>query len=180
MTTLDTTESAALVRQERLQSRVAGLRGRAALGDRWMLVIGGLLLPLGVLLVLLGWRGAAGTPLEFEQTSYLISGGLLGIALVFAGGFLYFGYWLTLLVRETRAGRNDLIGVLSRVEQLLAEGALPQTARVAGASGGTLVATKTGTMYHRTDCVAVDGKEGLRTVTADTPGLTPCKLCDPA
>ena len=179
MTTLDTLESAALVRQERLRSRVAGLRGRAALGDRWMLLVGGLLLPLGVLLVVLGWRGASGTPLEFEQTSYLISGGLLGIALVFAGGFLHFGYWLTLLVRETRAGRNELVGVLSRVEQLLSEGALPQTARTA-APGGTLVATKTGTMYHRPDCVAVDGKDGLRTVTADTPGLTPCKLCDPA
>jgi len=178
MTTLDTTESAALVRQERLQSRVSGLRGRAALGDRWMLLVGGLLLPLGVLLVLLGWKGASGTPLEFEQNSYLISGGLLGLALVFAGGFLYFGYWLTLLVRESRTGRAELVGVLTRVEQLLAEGALPQTARVASASG-TLVATKTGTMFHRPDCVAVDGKEGLRTVTADTPGLTPCKLCDP-
>lgn len=179
MTTLHTTEAAVLVRQERLRSRVSGLRGRAALGDRWLLLIGGLLLPLGVLLVLLGWKGAAATPLQFEQTSYLISGGLLGLALVFAGGFLYFGYWLTLLVRETRAGRHDLIAVLSRVEQLLAEGALPQTTRQATPSG-TLVATRNGTMYHRPDCVAVDGKEGLRTVTVDTPGLTPCKLCDPA
>jgi hypothetical protein len=27
--------------------------------------------------------------------------------------------------------------------------------------------------------VAVDGKADLREVTAQTPGLTPCKLCDP-
>lgn len=178
MTTFDTTESAALVRQERLHARVSGLRGRGALGDRWMLLVGGLLLPLGVLLVLLGWRGAAGTPLEFEQNSYLISGGLLGVALVVAGGFLYFGYWLTLLVRETRTGRAELVGVLGRIEQLLAEGAVQQPVRGVAAAG-TLVATKTGTMFHRTDCVAVDGKEGLRAVTADTPGLTPCRLCDP-
>jgi hypothetical protein len=179
MTTLDVTAPAATVRQERLSSRVSVLRGRAGLGDRWMLLIGGFLLPLGVLLVLLGWKGAAETPLPFEQTSYLISGGLLGLALVFAGGFIYFGYWLTLLVRETRAGRHELVAVLSRMEQLLSEGAIPQTARLA-VPAGVLVATRTGTMYHRTDCVVVDGKDALRTVTADMPGLTPCKLCDPA
>lgn len=178
MTTLDTTASAVTVRQERLASRVSGLRGRAGLGDRWMLLLGGLLLPLGVLLVLLGWKGASETPLEFEQTSYLISGGVLGLALVVAGGFVYFGYWMTLLVRESRTGRHELVAVLTRVERLLAEGAAPQTSRVA-APGATLVATRSGTMFHRTDCVAVDGKDGLRTVTADTPGLTPCKLCDP-
>ena len=178
MTTLDTTPAAARVRHERLASNVSTLRGRIALGDRWMLVIGGVMLPLGVLLVFLGWRGAAGTPLVFEQNSYLISGGLLGLAVVFAGGFVYFGYWMTLLVRETRAGRTELVAVLTRVEQLLADG---------GALGGTrthvpagqLVATRTGTLFHRTDCVAVDGKEGLRTVTAQTPGLSPCRLCDP-
>jgi hypothetical protein len=42
-----------------------------------------------------------------------------------------------------------------------------------------LVATKTGTMIHRADCVAVEGRDNLRSVTASTPGLTPCKLCDP-
>jgi hypothetical protein len=52
------------------------------------------------------------------------------------------------------------------------------TAR-AGTFGGPLVATKTGTMLHRPDCVAVDGKNDLRSVTADTPGLSACKLCDP-
>jgi hypothetical protein len=167
-------------RQTKLAERVGRLRGRAGLGDRWLLVLGGLLLPLGVLLVLMGWKGAADTPLVFEQVPYLISGGVLGLALVIAGIFLYFAYWLTLLVRENREGRAQLVAVLSRMETLLQEGgAAPRTARTA-APGGALVATRTGTMYHRPDCVAVDGKADLRTVTAGTPGLTPCKLCDPS
>ena len=167
-------------RQRKLADRVRTLRGRGALGDRWLLVLGGLLLPLGILLVLMGWKGAADTPLVFEQVPYLISGGVLGLALVFAGSFLYFAYWLTLLVRENREGRAQLVAVLTRVETLLQEGAEPRTLRTAaGVAAPSLVATRTGTMFHRPDCVAVDGKDGLRTVTADMPGLTPCKLCDP-
>ena len=174
-----TTETAALVRQERLADQVSGLRVRRFLeGDRWMLVVGGLLLPLGLLLVLLGWWGASHTVFVFEQVPYLLSGGVLGLALVVAGGFVYFAYWLTLLVRENRTGRAELVTVLARLERLLEEGSVAAPRRP-GVPAGQLVATKTGTMIHRKDCVAVDGKSDLRPVTADTAGLTPCKLCDP-
>jgi hypothetical protein len=174
-----TTETAAVVRQERLTEQVRELRVRRLLeGDRWMLAVGGLLLPLGVMLVLLGWWGASHTVFVFEQVPYLLSGGVLGLALVFSGGFVYFAYWLTLMVRENRTGRAELITVLGRLEQLLEEGSAAAPRR-SGVPAGRLVATKTGTMLHRPDCVAVDGKSDLRSVTASTPGLTPCKLCDP-
>ncbi|HUR13775.1 MAG TPA: hypothetical protein VM097_04700 [Mycobacteriales bacterium] len=182
MTTLDpTVDVATTVRQERLAVQVSGLRGRRGLSsDRWMLVVGGTLLPLGVMLVLLGWWGASHTVFVFEQVPYLLSGGVLGLALVIAGGFLYFAYWLTLMVRESRLGRAELADALGRVERLLEEaGAAPRTARSKGAPSSRLVATRTGTMVHRPDCVAVDGKADLREVDAETAGLTPCKLCDP-
>ena len=82
------------------------------------------------------------------------------------------------MVRENRTGRAELTAVLTRVERLLEDAQQPHTARTSTPSG-RLVATKTGTMLHRPDCVAVDGKTDLREVTAETPGLTPCKLCDP-
>ena len=180
------TTSDAVLRQERLATNVRGLRVPRAtfsFSDRWMLVVGGTLLPLGVVLVLLGWYGASHTVLLFEQIPYLISGGLLGLALVMGGGFVYFAYWMTLLVRENRTEREDMQAVLLRIEDLLQAQAQPQTRRTAGSSGvrvaTELVATKTGTMMHRPDCVAVDGRDNLRSVTASTAGLTPCKLCDP-
>src|SRR5689334_533477 len=91
-------------RSARLSDSLARLRTRAAGGnlDRWMLIIGGTLMPLGVLLILLGWLGASHTPFPFEQTPYLISGGILGLALVIGGGFVYFAYWQTIRVRESR------------------------------------------------------------------------------
>ncbi|MGB8651411.1 MAG: hypothetical protein WCD35_12200 [Mycobacteriales bacterium] len=178
------TTSHATVRQERLATRVRGLRARRGAltqNDRWMLVVGGVLVPLGVLLVLLGWLGAARTVLVFEQVPYLISGGVLGLALVFTGGFTYFAYWLTLLVREARTERAQLVAVLERMERLLEEGGTPHAPRTVGGGGPAagLVATRTGTMIHRPDCVAVDGRDNLRPVTADAPGLVPCRLCDP-
>ncbi|MCU1621682.1 MAG: hypothetical protein QOJ09_2173 [Actinomycetota bacterium] len=179
------TTSDAVIRQERLATKVKGLRVPRAtfsFSDRWMLVIGGTLLPLGVVLVLLGWYGASHTVLLFEQIPYLISGGMLGLSLVMGGGFVYFAYWMTLMVRENRTGRDEMQAVLLRMEELMQAQAQPQTRRTATATAAAstdLVATKTGTMLHRPDCVAVDGRDNLRSVTATTAGLTPCKLCDP-
>ena len=177
----------ALVRQERLAGRVGRLRSRGGGGnlDRWLLLTGGALMPLGFLLVVLGWAGASKTPLLFEQIPYMISGGLLGVALVFAGGFVYFAYWQTLLVRESRTAREDLQASLSRLETLLASGAmlggtgLGSSAPYSSNGHGQFVATSTGTMLHRPDCVAVANRPNLRPVSADAPGLTACGLCEP-
>ena len=83
----------------RLAARALGRR-RGADSERWLLTAGAALVPLGLVLVLLGYWGAAHAPREIQQIPYLISGGLLGVALVFAGGFAYFGYWLTRILRE--------------------------------------------------------------------------------
>jgi hypothetical protein len=178
------TTSDASLRQERLATNLQGVRvGRDNLfsGDRWMLVVGGTMIPLGLIVVILGWLGASDTVLVFEQMPYLLSGGILGLGLIFGGGFLYFAYWLTLLVRENRTGREELASALLRMETLLADqaaaAAAPRTKK--GSVSPSLVATKTGTMIHRPDCIAVDGKTDLRSVTATTVGLTACRLCDP-
>ena len=58
-------------------------------------MIGGIIAPLGLIVVLLGWWGASQTPYVFEQVPYLISGGCSGSALVFLGSFFYFTHWVT-------------------------------------------------------------------------------------
>src|SRR5438067_6707141 len=69
----------------------------------WLTIVGAVLLPLGLLVIGLGWYGAAHTPYSYEQTPYLISGGLLGVGIVLTGGFIYFGTWLARLLVENRA-----------------------------------------------------------------------------
>src|SRR5512134_3936835 len=63
---------------------------------------GAILLPLGLVVIVLGWYGAANTPYQYDQLSYLVSGGLLGLGLTFAGGFLYFGAWLARIAADQR------------------------------------------------------------------------------
>jgi len=178
--------AAPYVEEEDLARGLAGLRRRASMAptDRWLAIAGGVLMPLGVILVLIGWYGAAHTTRLFEEIPYLISGGLLGIVLSTIGAALYFGYWLTRIV----AGERQMIDVLARMEARLdaaategnGTGAATAGAAVAGAAG-TFVATRTGSMFHRPDCpvVADRPQSELRTVKLPARGRSPCKLCAP-
>lgn len=92
-------------RRARLDRLLARPTFAARLDERVMLVVGAVLVAAGVAAVVVGYVGASHTILVAGQIPYLISGGLLGVALVFLGGLVYFAYWLALLVRETRAER---------------------------------------------------------------------------
>ena len=144
--------------------------------DRWLAVAGGVLMPLGAVLVLLGWYGAAHTTRLFEEVPYLISGGILGLVLVVVGAVLYFGYWLTRLVGTER----QVLESLGRIEQRL--GGAPVEEPAAPSTNGTsFVATKTGSMFHRAECPVVAGRPDseLRKVQLPAEGMAPCKLCSP-
>ena len=110
-------------REARLTESLRKLRTGAGNGqfDRILLTLGAVLLPLGVMLILLGWYGASHTTLEFEQNSYLISGGILGLALVVVGGFIYFGFWIMRLAREMRTQSEAVTDALAKIEEALAE-----------------------------------------------------------
>jgi hypothetical protein len=173
-TQTSTLTPAAAARQSRLAEQVSRIRTSAAAGrlDRWLLIVGGTLAPLGVLAIILGWLGASHTVLVFEQIPYLISGGLLGLSLAILGGLVYFAYWMTLLVREGRAQHTELVTSLGRIERLLAgqgEAEVPV---------GSFVATSGGAMMHRADCPIVGGRNDLREVS-ESDGLQPCRICNP-
>lgn len=165
----------------RLSEAVRELRTRAAGGrrDQWLLIIGGVLMPLGVLLIVLGWVGASGTPLPFEQTSYLISGGILGLSLVIAGGFIYFAYWQSIRIRESREQTRELADALARLEGLLAGGVAGAPSVNGSATGAQFVATPSGSIFHRADCTVVAGRTDLSRVNPARTKLEPCRICTP-
>ncbi|MBA2280512.1 MAG: hypothetical protein H0W25_04645 [Acidimicrobiia bacterium] len=186
-------------RLQRLAEGVRGIRtgGSRNLNEKVLLILGGILAPLGLIMVVIGWSGAAHTPFLYEQIPYAISGGFLGLGLCFLGSFMYFSHWVTELVKEHRTQSAAVIDAITRLEESLgrvaagtphangsAAPARPAVAAVASvpvvATGGALdlVATERGSMAHRPECVVVAGKIGLRAVSA-SEGLAPCKLCDP-
>lgn len=173
---------------ERFDDDVRRLRVGSAsvmLEERLLMVIAGTVAPLGLIAVLLGWWGAAHTPYVFEQVPYLISGGLLGLGLLFLGAFFYFAHWLTQLVREQRAQSTAILAALDRLHDRLGPNTTIAAPAATVAANGShqapaeeLVATERGTMAHRPDCVVVSNKDGLRAVAA-SDGLASCKLCEP-
>jgi hypothetical protein len=160
--------------------RVGGASLR--LEERLLMIVGGVIAPLGLIVVLLGWWGAAHSPYVFEQLPYVISGGLLGLGLIFLGSFFYFAHWMTQLVKEHRAQSAAIVEALERLQDEVGKQASTVTHAVStnGTRDGAivLVATERGSMAHRADCAVVAGKGGLRQVSA-SDDLAPCKLCDP-
>jgi hypothetical protein len=179
-------------RHSRLEAATARMRTKSGPvpADRWFQVAGWILMPLGIALVLLGWYGTAHTTRVWEQMPFVVSGGLLGVGLLFIGGFAYYSYWLTRLVEDSRAQADAAsdqtqrqTAVLERIEDLLRDqraiGAF-SGAVVAGAEGNdVLVATATGSMAHRPGCPMVAGKDNLRRVDASDPGIAMCLVCEP-
>jgi hypothetical protein len=167
-------------RQQRLSVAVKNLRTRQSLSavpvDRWVLIAGAIMVPLGIALILLAWYGAAHKALIIQQFPYMLSGGLLGLGLMITGGLAYFGYWITRLVQENRTNTRELVAALDRLTALATE----EEGGVAAAAGdGVFVATATGTMLHRPDCPVVANRPGVRRVKAGTPGFEACKICEP-
>jgi hypothetical protein len=85
-----TTDVRADVRRARFREAVTGLAARARGGDllRMIILPASVLLLTGFAFMLFGWWGAAHTHRQIEQIPYLISGGLIGFAMVILGGLL--------------------------------------------------------------------------------------------
>ena len=166
-------------RQQRLAAAVKNLRTRPSFSsipvDRWVLIAGAIMVPLGIALILLAWYGAAHKALIIQQFPYLISGGMLGLGLMITGGLAYFGYWVTRLVQENRTNTREVVAAIDRLAALATE----EDDVSAPSGNGVLLATATGTMLHRPDCPVVVNRPGVRRVKADTPGFDPCKICEP-
>jgi uncharacterized membrane protein len=138
------------------------------------------LIGVGILLIALGAAGAAdgriaGQVSLNQQFPYLISGGILGLALVVIGSAL-------LIVQSARDDRRSLEGHLERlIEVQLAT--TPMTAATRSPDDATGLVLAGPGSYHRSDCRLIAGREGLPALTvaeARAQGLAPCRVCKPA
>lgn len=131
-------------RRLRFRQAISELAERSTSNDlvRWMLVPGSVAVLLGFVVMLLGWFGAARTSREIEQIPYLISGGIVGLALVVLGGLLLLStFWVAVLRKlneeaEGRAARQveDLRHRLDDLEAARATSNGTRRPRVAGAT----------------------------------------------
>ena len=98
---------------------------------------------LGFAVMLLGWIGAARTAREIEQIPYLISGGLIGLALVMLGGLLLVSTFWVAVLRKLQAEQGTAAGELDALRRRVAEleaarpDARPRASRPASAPPAT-------------------------------------------
>ncbi len=112
-------------RRARFRTSVSRLADRSTSQDlvRWMLIPGSLLVLVGFVAIGLGWMGASETAREIEQVPYLISGGLIGLAMIVLGGLLLMStFWVAVLRKlqqeaDTRA-QATLAELADRVTDL--------------------------------------------------------------
>jgi hypothetical protein len=149
--------------------------------------VGLLVIVVGLIAIGIGWNGMAGAggqvggQTDFRaQLPWLISGGILGLALVVFGAAL-------IVVHNARQDRarleaklDELISATTRTATATA--AVAQApATVAGPPAGQMVAG--GTTYHLPTCRLVQGRDDTDYVTTDqaaSRGLRPCRVCKPA
>lgn len=167
--------------ERRLRWRDVDLR------ETWQVFAGGILAALGIVLILVGYVGAANSPLVAEQVPYLLSGGLLGLALTVLGGFLFWGHWLYRQYERNEHHQRRQTELLERLAAAswppsAANGIAPTRPLGAGAGGPELVMTRSGSAVHRRDCAVVQNMGSARTVTAEEvarDNRRACAICNP-
>jgi hypothetical protein len=147
------------------QSRPRFAFGR--LGGRLGLAV----VALGLLVIGLGYNGAAGNLYPQAQTPYLLSGGFAGLAIVVFGA----AFMVAQSAREDRQRLEGLLLQLIEAQQSASPaGAVPSNVDGLFAAGTA--------SYHLPQCRLVDGREEVSYLTAAEAGardLKPCRVCQP-
>ena len=147
------------------------------------------LIGLGFLAIGLGWNGAAGVTTPVQQTPYILSGGLLGLALVMVGV-------MVVLVQHLRSERAAIDAKLDVIASLLSAGGAAPSAVPASSFGAPVPAQAAAvgpedlsglvaaglSSFHVPGCRLVDGRETVSYLTpqeASTRGLKACRVCQP-
>ena len=146
-----------------------------------LFTVGALLMPLGIFAIFLGWYGVAHTKYQYDQLPYVVSGGLLGLALVFLGGFIYFGAWLARIGNEQRESNRQLADAVLTLVDLVGRqaGGSATAGSPATENDAQLVLVGAGSTVHRRDCALIAHRHDLHPLTGSETGLGTCRVCRP-
>lgn len=138
--------------------------------------LGVLLCLVGFGAIFLGWNGAAGKNTIMAQFPFLISGGIVGLAIVVIGAAL-------LIVQNAREDRARLEAVLERIAAATEAGSgAGQRAGLAPMGGGGALVLAGGSSYHRLDCTLTEARDEAHVVGLEealSRQMEPCRVCKP-
>jgi hypothetical protein len=143
--------------------------------------LGLVVVAVGLLVIGIGWNGAAGAggeingiPTLSAQLPWLLSGGLLGLALVVFGAAL-------VIVHNARVDRARLESKLDELVDAVGRTGSGSSPVITPSSAAGIYAAG-GASYHRPDCRLVTGRGDVEYVTGAevaTRELKACRVCRP-
>jgi hypothetical protein len=145
--------------------------------------LGLVVVAVGLLVIGIGWNGAAGAggeingiPTLSAQLPWLLSGGILGLGLVVFGAAL-------VIVHNARVDRARLESKLDELVEAVGRGAGTRTgSAVITPSSAADIYAAGGASYHRPDCRLVTGRGDVEYVTGAEVAareLKACRVCRP-
>ena len=129
----------------------------------------------GFVFIFFAWNGSASQNVIMAQFPYVISGGVMGLALVCTGSLL-------LLLSTVRAERQIMSDKFDEVVQLLGRSLAAAQFSTNGGTDAAIKVIAASTHYHRQDCKILEGKQNLTRVSLQqsvSEGLQPCRVCEP-
>jgi hypothetical protein len=156
--------------------------GAFDLRNSWQVVVGSILIPLGLVIILIGWYGSAHARVVQQQIPYLVSGGFIGLGCMVVGGLLYWGHWLYRQYDQAELHHEEQRILLETLIRTVASGSVPGPASVSGAAiPEAYLATAHGSVYHQNGCpIIANHATDLRTLSrGDVGALRPCQICLP-
>lgn len=179
---------AAAKEQSRPRSSAALRDQRFRLIQLILFAAGAVCMPLGIVVISLGWYGTAHSHYDYDQRTYLISGGILGLGITFVGGFLYFGAWLAKSAADQREGSrqltealNNLADVMKKQSAVARNGSMSAGAATTAITESSLVRAGENDTVHRRDCPLIATRDDLHPVDRLGLGADPhlCRVCRP-
>lgn len=129
----------------------------------------------GFLLIGVAWNGAASVDYTQGQIPYLISGGLVGLGLVFFASAAF----VVQAIKKGQARQNDELASLNQTLERLAS---TMSFSANGHSDSAELYVAGSSSFHLPTCRTVGNRQGLVKVTrseAEAEGLEPCRICNP-
>jgi len=179
-----TTSYADLAAAKRRRFQLPRLRAAAFGGGFGLLVVA-----IGLVLIGVGWNGMAGgggevngVPNLNAQLPWLISGGILGLALVVFGAAM-------VVVHNARSDRARLEAKLDELVSAVGRGGLAAPVPYPTASASATAAAPVGVFlagsstYHQPSCRLVQGRSDVTPVGSEDAAareLRACRVCKPA
>ncbi|MDQ0939719.1 hypothetical protein [Streptomyces sp. V1I1] len=135
--------------------------------------LGVLLCLIGFVLMCLGWNGAASYNSLPAQFPYLISGGVIGLAVVVVGAAM-------LIVQNHRVDRVRLEAAIDRLAVAVEKQGLGGPGAQGPGFSGYVVAGAAS--YHRVDCQLSEARDEAELIGIEEAidrNLAPCRVCAP-